>query len=509
MSEKLHNEEFDVKRVDGSALSGDSNKIKLKITSYAVILEVQEAYMKEEIAAKEQDKKDLEQKLESEELSRKDKREIKKDLSLLNAELDILNDVFLEFSESRKRFMEIAKKALKLPEENLKELGETGWLEMESKKVNIDTEYENIQNKLIDAQDDENVFTSVDTDAIKEAVEKAMNEKSEDLPEGYKNDGDFIAENITSDNFDDAISSATENIKDVVDEKKTDELTEEDARDIFANAGTVASENPKIKEEENATPDFSLFGQEEIIPETHTIEFENPPIAAETSEWAAEPATEVEENATPDFSLFGQEEIIPETHTIEFENPPIAVETSEWAAEPATEVEENTNTNNSISFDGDTSIEEMLANLEKQNEALQNKWAEMNQSVFDTKAEQENANKRKNATKEELDEARRKSEETKEQIRIFKMYKPQMESLKKANAEQERLNKAKEEELKTETANLASINLDIEGMENEIAMYNSETSKDLEELKKLRAEFTGTDYDSGDTPIGGEGGRKK
>lgn len=464
MSEKLHNEEFDVKRVDGSALSGDSNKIKLKITSYAVILEVQEAYMKEEIAAKEQDKKDLEQKLESEELSRKDKREIKKDLSLLNAELDILNDVFLEFSESRKRFMEIAKKALKLPEENLKELGETGWLEMESKKVNIDTEYENIQNKLIDAQDDENVFTSVDTDAIKEAVEKAMNEKSEDLPEGYKNDGDFIAENITSDNFDDAISSATENIKDVVDEKKTDELTEEDARDIFANAGTVASENPKIKEEEIATPDFSLFGQEEIIPETHTIEFENPPIA---------------------------------------------VETSEWVAEPATEVEENTNTNNSISFDGDTSIEEMLANLEKQNEALQNKWAEMNQSVFDTKAEQENANKRKNATKEELDEARRKSEETKEQIRIFKMYKPQMESLKKANAEQERLNKAKEEELKTETANLASINLDIEGMENEIAMYNSETSKDLEELKKLRAEFTGTDYDSGDTPIGGEGGRKK
>ena len=464
MSEKLHNEEFDVKRVDGSALSGDSNKIKLKITSYAVILEVQEAYMKEEIAAKEQDKKDLEQKLESEELSRKDKREIKKDLSLLNAELDILNDVFLEFSESRKRFMEIAKKALKLPEENLKELGETGWLEMESKKVNIDTEYENIQNKLIDAQDDENVFTSVDTDAIKEAVEKAMNEKSEDLPEEYKNDGDFIAENITSDNFDDAISSATENIKDVVDEKKTYELTEEDARDIFANAGTVASENPKIKEEEIATPDFSLFGQEEIIPETHTIEFENPPIA---------------------------------------------VETSEWVAEPATEVEENTNTNNSISFDGDTSIEEMLANLEKQNEALQNKWAEMNQSVFDTKAEQENANKRKNATKEELDEARRKSEETKEQIRIFKMYKPQMESLKKANAEQERLNKAKEEELKTETANLASINLDIEGMENEIAMYNSETSKDLEELKKLRAEFTGTDYDSGDTPIGGEGGRKK
>ena len=283
MSEKLHNEEFDVKRVDGKALSGDSNKIKLKITSYAVILEVQEAYMKEEIAAKEQEKKDLEQKLESEELSRKDKREIKKDLSLLNAELDILNDVFLEFSESRKRFMEIAKKALKLPEENLKELGETGWLEIEDKKVNIDTEYENIQNKLMDAQDDENVFTNVDTDAIKEAVEKAMNEKSEDLPEGYKNDGDFIAKNITLDNFDDAISNATESIKDIVDDKKADELTEEDARDIFANAGTVASEEPETKEEENVTPDFSIFGQEETIPETPTVEFEVPPVAAEST----------------------------------------------------------------------------------------------------------------------------------------------------------------------------------------------------------------------------------
>ena len=70
MSEKLHNEEFDVKQVDGNVLSGDSNKIKLKITSYAVIMEVQEAFMKEEIAAKEQEKKDLEQQLGNEELSR-------------------------------------------------------------------------------------------------------------------------------------------------------------------------------------------------------------------------------------------------------------------------------------------------------------------------------------------------------------------------------------------------------------------------------------------------------
>lgn len=457
MSEKLHNEEFDVKRVDGDALSGDSNKIKLKITSYAVILEVQEAYMKEEIAAKEQERKDLEQKLESEELSRKDKREIKKDLSLLNAELDILNDVFLEFSESRKRFMEIAKKALKLPEENLKELGETGWLEMEDQRVNIDTAYEDIQNKLMDVQDDENVFTNVDTDAIKEAVEKAMSEKDKDLTEEFSDNGDYIVSNIiTPDNFEKSVQFASESVKDIIDEKKNDELTKEDVRDIFANAGTVASEEPKTKEEASTTPDFSQFDQEEIIAETPKAEFTVPLIDSKPDE----------------------------------------------------ETKEKSNSG-SISFDADTSIEEMLASLSKQNEELQNKWAEMNQNVFDTKAAQEDANKRKSATKEELDEAKRKSEETKEQIRIFKMYKPQMESLRKANAEQERLNKAKEEELKTETANLASINLDIEGMENEIAMYNNETSKDLEELKQLRAEFTGTDYNSGDAPIGGEGGRRK
>ena len=77
MSEKLHNDEFDVKRTDGNVLSGDSNKIKLKITSYAVMMEVQEAYMKEERAAKEKEKKDLEQQLENEDLSRKERRKIK------------------------------------------------------------------------------------------------------------------------------------------------------------------------------------------------------------------------------------------------------------------------------------------------------------------------------------------------------------------------------------------------------------------------------------------------
>ena len=221
MSEKkLDNAEYKVKRTDGNVLSGDSNKIKLKITSYAIIMEVQEAYMqeeiKEEIKAQEEKQKELEQKLENDNLSFKEKREIKKELSFISEELNIRNEIYAEFSKSRKRFLELAKKALKLPEENLKQLGETGWLEIEGEKVNIDKEYEDIQNKLMDAQDNEIVFTNVDTDAIKEEVERAMGEKDKEVPSEYANNGDFISQHITADNFDESVHAAAEDIKEAV-----------------------------------------------------------------------------------------------------------------------------------------------------------------------------------------------------------------------------------------------------------------------------------------------------
>ena len=46
MSEKkLDNEEFKIVGEEGNVITGDSNKIKLKITSFAAIMVVQEDYI--------------------------------------------------------------------------------------------------------------------------------------------------------------------------------------------------------------------------------------------------------------------------------------------------------------------------------------------------------------------------------------------------------------------------------------------------------------------------------
>ena len=59
MSEKLDNDVFRIKRIDGKIVAGDANKLKLLITSYAVIMEVQSRYMEEEIASMKEEKADL------------------------------------------------------------------------------------------------------------------------------------------------------------------------------------------------------------------------------------------------------------------------------------------------------------------------------------------------------------------------------------------------------------------------------------------------------------------
>ena len=57
MKEKHDNEEFRIVSMDLEAIKGDANKLKLLITSYAAIMEVQDAYMQEEIEAKEEEAK--------------------------------------------------------------------------------------------------------------------------------------------------------------------------------------------------------------------------------------------------------------------------------------------------------------------------------------------------------------------------------------------------------------------------------------------------------------------
>lgn len=450
MSEKLHNDEFDVKRTDGNVLSGDSNKIKLKITSYAVMMEVQEAYMKEEIVAKEKEKKDLEQQLENEDLSRKERREVKKNISYLADDLEIMTDVYAAFSKSRQRFMEIAKKALKLPEENLKQLAENGSIEIEGEKINIEEAMKETQSILTDTMENEDVFSSVDSDLIKQEVERAMNEEEKDEVTGKINKtSDFIESKLNEnpDTFDDIVKTASAGVKENVDEVKKDEITFADADDIFNRARNITIESPKKAEKplENIP-----------TPLNKGIDFDFP-----TGEWTdIEGKTAKEE--TPNFDV------------------------------PASP----TNQDDSISFDNDSSIKDLLDNLERQNQELITKGEEIDRSISSRQQEQVEAKEKRQKAMEEREEAKRKAEETKKQIQLIESYKPRMEELRRANSEQERINREKEEQLKTETANLTSINLETKGYEDETKMYAEETSKYLEQLKNLRKEFTGETNDT-------------
>ena len=100
MDEKLNNEDFVVKRVDGNVLDGDSNKIKLKMVSFATVMEVQEEFIERELNS-------MKTEMEEARNAGDDKR-ADKIFADYYGMITIRND----FLESKKRFMSIAKKAL-------------------------------------------------------------------------------------------------------------------------------------------------------------------------------------------------------------------------------------------------------------------------------------------------------------------------------------------------------------------------------------------------------------
>ena len=61
VKEKQDNEEFKVISMDQEVIKGDANKLKLLITSYAAIMEVQDTYMQEEIKTKEAEKTEFDE----------------------------------------------------------------------------------------------------------------------------------------------------------------------------------------------------------------------------------------------------------------------------------------------------------------------------------------------------------------------------------------------------------------------------------------------------------------
>lgn len=425
MSEKkLDNEEFRVVGLDNlEVIKGDANKLKLLITSYATIMEVQDAYIQKELDEKKNKQQELEEKVASGNLERNELKDAKKDLSLLKQEVRSLEDAYREFSEARQRFLALAKKALKLPKENFEQLAKDGWIEIEDidkKKEVIDLQelskaQEDAQNAITDEKDND-IFSSVDSNLIKEEVEKMMNR---DITSS-KNYGDTVARNIDADNFDETVSEIAEDIKNEVDERKANEVTPNHMKDLFTKQEEIKQEKPTSEPEQDEKSD---------TPDSPTIAFNIPSIAGETGEW-----TPVQPPATNENKSFE-------------------------------------------GFDGDTSIADYISKLEEETQ-------EIKASREKTKDEKEQALQETTEAEKARDKAKAKSEKTRNDVEEFKKYMPRIKEAQEA--------KRKEEEaLKTEMAELASINLKKTALETEIAEYDEETRKSLEELREIKAILNG------------------
>ena len=437
MSEKLHNEEFDVERIDGNVISGDSNKIKLKITSYAIIMEVQETFMQEELEKQNKELDKLEANATNPALTEEQKTIINENIESLRTQIKSLTKVYEEFSNAHQKFMEVAKKALKVHEDNIEQMKKSVfYTEGYEPEMSVDfSDYEKAQTVLEDAQN-ANIFSNVDSEAIKEEVNRVMAEKDSnalsDEDKDYENNGNYFAQNVTSDNFERVVSTAAKEINEELKEQEPEKMSKDDIKadlDKFLGGTTPINTDNKDKEETNP-----IFDQEQPI--------------------------------EPEYDELG------------------------------------------VDFNSDKSIESFIKGLEDRNASLKSHGEELSSKISDVKEEQTKAAEKQEQAIKEREAAKKRAEDTKRQIELLNTYRPKMDELRKANEEQEKLNSAKEAELQKENETLATINSETTAIETETAAYDEEASQSLEELKRLRAEFAGTGYDSGDTQMT-SGGRKK
>ena len=240
MEEKLENEVFKITKIDENVLAGDANKLKLLMTSYSVIMEVQKAYIEEEINSKYEEQSVLEAELEQG--TSDDIENTKAKINELTKEITILERAAFDFNLSHKRFMSLAMKALSLPEQNFQQLANNGYASSKGGTVylsDLQQEFEKSQAALVDsnvktAKEDgkkyvekTDVFSSIDTDAIKQGLENALNEEEFfKVGDEYATYGDDIADNVDNENFEETVSTIAEDLKNNLDKENENDKSE-------------------------------------------------------------------------------------------------------------------------------------------------------------------------------------------------------------------------------------------------------------------------------------------
>lgn len=248
VKEKQDNEEFKVISMDPEVIKGDANKLKLLITSYAAIMEVQDAYMQEEIEAKEEEAKRVEAQIASGKLTESGVESKKEELAALADQIETLSEVYAEFSKSRTRFMDLAKKALRLPSANFEQLAEKGYTQISGEKIELSSlasSYETAQKTLTD-EENKDVFSSIDKEGIKKEIERVINESEymvDEETEEKNSAKDYI---IGTEDFDETVSELAKFVKGNIDDKNNDKykevgdiIVEEALKTAKANDDTV------------------------------------------------------------------------------------------------------------------------------------------------------------------------------------------------------------------------------------------------------------------------------
>ena len=425
VKEKQDNEEFKVISMDPEVIKGDANKLKLLITSYAAIMEVQDAYMQEEIEAKEEEAKRVEAQIASGKLTESGVESKKEELAALADQIETLSEVYAEFSKSRTRFMDLAKKALRLPSANFEQLAEKGYTQISGDKIELSSlasSYETAQKTLTD-EENKDVFSSIDKEGIKKEIERVINESEymvDEETEEKNSAKDYI---IGTEDFDETVSELANFVKSNIDDKNNKELNEAGS-EIFEEALKAAKANDDTE-------------------------------AKKTSE---EAQTDHEDEKEYDEEVDTQTNIIP--ITVSFGDEDAATYEGKWAED-------------SINFDDDKSILDYISKLEQDVQ-------EINASREKIKGQTQEALEDRNAAEAARNEAKDKSEKAKNDVAMLEKYMPRINELQEAK-------RKGQQDLDAEMAKLASTNSEKTAFETEMQVYAEETRQSLEKLKEMKA----------------------
>lgn len=446
MDNRQNNQDFTLVSAPGQSLSGNANKIKLKMVSYDAILEVQAAFMEEEVL-----KKHEELSKNIEEVKSVGTREDIKDALIrsakLSKELTDMQVALEELEDYNAKFMDMAKKALKLPNANLEELVATGKTTLDGKVVtkediskdidissvvNLDNAVEKGES-VLKTPDNKSIFSDIDSDEIRRQVEEVIN-SDEKVKDGLTFT-DYVDQKVNDDKtFDTAVSFLAGESKDELDDKIANpEFEADDLKNMF-------DEEP----------------EKTVVKEQPTQEVKVEPI-------------DIFESASATF------------------------------VEPDEEKEDNLSTSDSTSFDDDKSMEEFIASLNAAKD-------ESKVRLQDSKNRNAELNNTKRGLDEEigkadtsLEEAKRRKSLAEKRKKYFGAIMPEIKELNSQTEEQNKANALVEREIAERQERLDSTN-------SQIANYNNEAEALEREVEEMIKAMKNSNDSYGE--IGGSGRTK-